>query len=102
IQLIGDFPHIFRNKDSKLLLARLLGLAISPWRVIGNFFTPVEMFTYYPELSALLADFLVAKMINNVPVLGGRDKLLSHWAFQITYNLPLSLRHLLLSARQKK
>jgi hypothetical protein len=33
----------------------------------------------------------VAKTVNVVPVLGGRDKLLAYWAFQMTYNLPLSI-----------
>jgi hypothetical protein len=98
LQLFANLPYILRRKEGKLLLARLLGLMIAPWRAIGNLFTPVEMFTYYPQMSALLADYLVAKTVNIVPVLGGRGKLLAYWAFQLTYNLPLSICQSLLDS----
>lgn len=91
-QLAHNLPHIVKNRDGKLLLTRILGAASAPWRVVGNIFAPLEMFAYYNDMSLLLGDHYVSKMVAAVPVFGGEGKLLEHWAFQATYNLPISLR----------
>jgi hypothetical protein len=74
------------------LLTRALGTVSAPWRVVGNIFAPLEMFTYYNDMSLLLGDYYVSKMLNVIPVFGGEGKLLEHWAFQAAYNLPISVR----------
>jgi hypothetical protein len=91
-QLVRNLPHIVKNKDKKLLLTRALGTVSAPWRVVGNIFAPLEMFTYYNDMSLLLGDYYVSKMLNVIPVFGGEGKLLEHWAFQAAYNLPISVR----------
>jgi len=98
IQLLCDLPHILRDRDGKLLLVRVLGLVCAPWRAIGNLFAPIEMFAYYNDMSLLLADRFVSQMVDATPVFGGRGKLLEWWAFNLTYNLPLSLRRIVLMA----
>jgi hypothetical protein len=91
-QLTLNLPHIVKNKDGKLLLTRALGTISAPWRIVGNVFAPLEMFAYYNDMSLLLCDYYVSKMVNAIPVFGGEGKLLEHWAFQIAYNLPISAR----------
>jgi hypothetical protein len=86
-----DFPRILHQKDRRGLAARGLGVAVAPWRFIGNLFAPLEMFFYYRRLSLLLADHFVSQMLGGVPVFGGEGKLLEYWAFQATFNLPFSL-----------
>jgi hypothetical protein len=95
-QLAWELPGIWRDRDRQLLVSRLLGLAVAPWRWIGNLFAPLEMFSSYPELSLLMAEHFVVRMVRVVPVLGGPGLLLEYWAFQAVYNLPLSLRHRLI------
>jgi hypothetical protein len=90
--LIWEFPRMIRQEGNKLFLTRALGLLIAPWRVVGNFFAPFEMFVYCPDLSLLLADYYVSSMVGAIPVLGGRGQLLEYWAFQLVFNVPLSLR----------
>ena len=96
IQLACDLPRIIRHRDNKLLLTRMLGFVCAPWRAIGNLFAPIEMFAYYNDMSLLLADRFVSQMVDATPVFGGRGKLLEWWAFNLTYNLPLSLRRIVL------
>jgi len=91
-QLIIGLPAILITRDNKLFWTRILGLTTAPWRFVGNLFAPLEMFAYYNEMSLVLGDYLVSKMVSMVPVLGGRGKVLEYWAFNLTYNLPLSLR----------
>jgi hypothetical protein len=91
-QLARNLPHIVKNKDRKLLLTRALGTVSAPWRVVGNVFAPLEMFAYYNDMSLLLGDYYVSKIVNAIPVFGGEGKLLEHWAFQASYNLPISAR----------
>jgi len=91
-QLARNLPHIVKNKDRKLLLTRALGTISAPWRVVGNAFAPLEMFAYYNDMSLLLCDYYVSKMVNAIPVFGGEGKLLEHWVFQASYNLPISAK----------
>ncbi len=86
-----EFPGIIRRKDRRELMAHCLGLAVAPWRFIGNLFAPLEMLFYYRRLSLLLADHFVSQMVRGVPVFGGEGKLLEYWTFQMTFNLPLRL-----------
>jgi hypothetical protein len=95
VELIVDLPAILRQKEHKLFWTRLLGLVTAPWRLVGNLFAPLEMFTYYNEMSLVLGDYLVSKMVRVVPVLGGRGMILEFWAFNLTFNLPLSIRKML-------
>lgn len=90
--LVWEMPGMIRQRGNKLFLTRALGLLIAPWRVLGNFFAPFEMFVYYHDLSLLLADYYVSRMVGAIPVLGGRGQLLEYWAFQLVFNVPLSLR----------
>jgi hypothetical protein len=92
VQLAWELPGIWRDRDRQLLVSRLLGLAVAPWRWVGNLFAPLEMFSSYPDLSLLMAEHFVVRMVRVVPVLGGPGLLLEYWAFQAVYNLPLSLR----------
>jgi hypothetical protein len=94
-QLAHDLPHIVKNRDRKLLRTRVLGTVSAPWRVVGNVFAPLEMFAYYNDMSLLLGDYYVSKIVNAIPVFGGEGKLLEHWAFQASYNLPISARRAL-------
>lgn len=93
-QLIADRFRKETRNDRRLLPGRLLGLALAPWRFVGNLFAPVEMYAYYTDLSLLLADYYVSRLVQVVPVLGGRGKLLEYWLFHLVYNVPLSLRRL--------
>jgi hypothetical protein len=95
-QLLADIPQILRDWDKKLLLTRGVGLAAAPWRGFGNLFALLEMFTYYSELSLLLGNKIISRMVAFVPVLGGTGKLLEYWAFQAAYNLPLSVKRAVL------
>jgi hypothetical protein len=95
-QLLAGLPGILRKWDGKLLLARMIGLAAAPWRGLGNLFALLEMFAYYSELSLLLGNVFISRMVATVPVLGGPGKLLEYWAFQAAYNFPLSVRRALL------
>ncbi len=98
-QLASEMPHIVKNRDSKLLFSRALGAVSAPWRVIGNIFAPLEMFSYYNDMSLLLGDYYVSKIVDTVPVFGGEGKLLEYWAFNMTYNLPLSIRRAILDSK---
>jgi hypothetical protein len=91
-QFVSEIPRIIKNKDIKLFISRGLGSVLAPWRVFGNLFAPLEMYTYYNNMSLLLGDYYVSKMVDAVPVFGGEGKLLEYWAFNLTYNLPLSIR----------
>jgi len=53
-------------------------------------------------MSLLLGDYYVSKMIDVVPVFGGEGKLLEYWAFNLTYNLPLSIRRVILDNKLKR
>jgi hypothetical protein len=86
-----ELPGIFRRRDRRGLTALCLGIAVAPWRLIGNLFAPLEMLFYYRRLSLLLADHFVSQMVRGVPVFGGEGELLEYWAFQATFNLPLSV-----------
>jgi hypothetical protein len=96
-QLVSESLHIWRERNLKLLAARLSGMLLAPWRFVGNFCVPVELFAYEPQVSLLVAEYLVYQLVRLIPVFGGRNKLLEYIAFQLTYNLPLSLRHTLLT-----
>jgi hypothetical protein len=95
-QLIHDLPHITQHRDGKLLWTRVLGVMFAPWRVIGNLFAPLEMFAYYSDMSLVLSDYVVSKMVDAIPVFGGRGKLLEYWTFHLTYNFPLSVKRAIL------
>jgi hypothetical protein len=97
-QLLAGMPGILRTGDGRLLLARSIGLAAAPWRGLGNLFALLEMFAYYGELSLLLGNVFISRMVAAVPILGGQGKLLEYWAFQAAYNFPLSVRRALLGA----
>jgi hypothetical protein len=86
-----ELPGILRRGDRRGLTALCLGIAVAPWRFIGNLFAPLEMLFYYRRLSLLLADHFVSQMVRGVPVFGGEGRLLEYWAFQMTFNLPLSV-----------
>jgi hypothetical protein len=86
-----QLPGILRHKDRRGFAALCLGLAVAPWRFIGNLYAPLEMLFYYRRLSLLLADHFVSQMVRGVPVFGGEGKLLEYWAFQMTFKLPLRL-----------
>jgi hypothetical protein len=91
IQLCLNFPGILRRRDRRELAARSLGIAVAPWRFVGNLFAPLEMLFYYRRLSLLLANHFVTQMVRGIPVFGGEGKLLEYWAFQVTFNFPLRL-----------
>jgi hypothetical protein len=95
-QLAHDLPHIVKRRDGRLLLTRVLGVVSAPWRMIGNMFAPLEMFAYYNDMSLLLGDHFAFTMVDAVPVLGGRGKLLEYWTFTLAYNLPLSIKRAIL------
>lgn len=99
-QLLADLPCIRKNHDRKLFVARMTGLLIAPWRWVGNFFVPVEMFAYYREWALILSQHLATRIVRLMPVLGGEGRLLEYWVFQLAFNLPLSLRRLLLESVQ--
>jgi hypothetical protein len=90
-RLCWRLPGIIRQGDRRELASLCLGLAVAPWRFIGNLFAPLEMLFYYRRLSLLLADHFISQMVRGIPVFGGEGKLLEYWAFQATFNLPLSL-----------
>jgi hypothetical protein len=90
-RLIWGLPGVIRQRDHRELASLCLGLAVAPWRFIGNLFAPLEMLFYYRRLSLLLADRFISQMVHGIPVFGGEGKLLEYWAFQLTFNLPLSL-----------
>jgi hypothetical protein len=100
-QLLYEAPIIWRERKRKLLAARLSGLVIAPWRFVGNFCVPVEMFAYEPQISLMVAEYLVYQLVQLIPVFGGSNKLLEYTAFQLTFNLPLSLRRLILSGLRR-
>lgn len=95
IQLFFELPVIIKKRNLKLLAARLGGLITAPWRFIGNFCVLVEMYAYNPQASLLIADYFVSKLVKNVPVFGGKGKLLEYKAFQLVFNLPLSITYTL-------
>jgi hypothetical protein len=90
-RLIWGLPRVIRQNDRRELASLCLGLAVAPWRFIGNLFAPLEMLFYYRRLSLLLADHFISQMVHGIPVFGGEGRLLEYWAFQVTFNLPLSL-----------
>jgi hypothetical protein len=90
-RLSWELPGIIRRRDRREFTALCLGIAVAPWRFIGNLFAPLEMLFYYRRLSLLLADHFVSQMVRGVPVFGGEGRLLEYWAFQLTFNLPLSV-----------
>jgi len=47
-------------------------------------------------MSLVLGDYLVSKMVEAIPVFGGRGKLLEYWMFHLTYNLPLAVKRAIL------
>lgn len=100
-QLLFEAPLIWRERKRKLLAARLSGMLIAPWRFVGNFCVPVEMFAYEPQIALLVAEYLVYQLVRLIPVFGGRNKLLEYTAFQLTFNLPLSLRRTILSGLRR-
>jgi hypothetical protein len=95
--LVWELPGMIRQRRNKLFVTRALGLLVAPWRMVGNLFAPLEMFAYYHDLSLLLADYYVSRMVGVIPVLGGRGQLLEYWAFQLVFNVPLSIRKRLLA-----
>jgi hypothetical protein len=95
LELVADLPSIFQHRDLRLLTARLSGILIAPWRFIGNFCVPVEMFAYEPRFALLVADYFTSELVRHVPVFGGRGRLLEYVAFQLTFNLPLSVERAL-------
>jgi hypothetical protein len=101
-QLLADLPEILRDSDQRLLYTRLLGVLAAPWRFVGNLFAPLEMFTYYNDMSLLLGEYIVERMLAAIPVFGGRDRLLAWWAFNLAYNLPLSLRRTIAGWLERK
>jgi hypothetical protein len=101
-QLIHELPHIIKNREGKLLLTRALGAASAPWRIVGNAFVPLEMFAFYNDMSLLLGDYFVSKMVDAIPVFGGEGKLIENWAFQTAYNLPLSIRRVITEMMPKR
>jgi hypothetical protein len=96
-----ESPRIIRQKDRRGLTSLCLGLAVAPWRFVGNFFAPLEMLFYYRRLSLLLVDHFISQMVHGIPVFGGEGKLLEYWAFQASFNLPLSLYRRLLENREE-
>jgi hypothetical protein len=90
-QTILDLPEVIRLRSGRLLVSRLLGLLLAPWRFIGNFSVPLEMFSFEPRASLVLAEYFTAQLVRHVPVFGGRGKLLEFAAFQCSFSLPLSI-----------
>lgn len=91
LRLVAGLADRQLRSDRRLLSARLVGLLVAPWRWVGNLFPLLEMFAYAPQLSLLVADDFVSRLVRAIPVLGGRGKLLEYWAFQLIYGLPLAL-----------
>ncbi len=89
-QMILDLPEIIRQRSRRLFLSRLLGLSLAPWRIIGNFCVPLEMFAFEPHVSLVLAEYLTVGLVRRFPIFGGRGKLLEYAAFQFSFCLPLS------------
>lgn len=102
IKLLWNLPGILRARDWKFFWALGLGLVVAPWRFLGNLFAPLELFSYAPQLSQILADSFVARLVHLVPVYGGRGLLLEYWAFRIVYSLPLALHHRIQAKFTKK
>lgn len=96
-QLVRDLPDIVKYKDTRLLASRLLGLLVAPWRFVGNLFAPLEMFAYYSQASLLLGEYYASRIVAKVPVFGGKGKLMEYWVFALIYNLPLSMRRIILN-----
>ena len=60
------------------------------------------MFAFYNDMSLLLGDYFVSKMVDAIPVFGGEGKLIENWAFQTAYNLPLSIRRVITEMMPKR
>lgn len=91
-QLGYDLPHISRQRDRRLLLARLSGLLIAPWRIWGNLCVPLTLAVYYPEMALFLSSYLVIQLARPIPVLGGRGSLWEYGLFRLVSNLPVALQ----------
>lgn len=97
-----DLPHIIGQRDGRLLLARLSGLCVAPWRVLGNFCVPLEIAIYYPEMALCLSSYLVTQLAKPIPVLGGRGSLLEYSLFMWVSNLPVALQRTLVTILKTK
>jgi hypothetical protein len=91
---ISSLVNERRLPRRRQVLARLGELLVAPWRWIGNLFPLFEVSVAYPRLALLLAEYFANRAVLNVPVFGGRGKLLEYWVFQAIYNIPVSIKAL--------
>jgi len=66
--------------------------AVSFWKYIGYLGFPIQMVWKYPVLARFMAGRWATGAIHVVPVFGERGALLEHGAFNLFFNVPVSLR----------
>ncbi len=69
-----------------------VALLVSFWKYIGYLGFPLQMVRQYPALSRLMAGRWAKSMANLVPVFGESGGLLEHAVFDLSFNLPLSIK----------
>ncbi len=84
-----ELPEILVARNQRLLAARLSGIAIAPWRWVGNLMAPIEAFIQYPLLAVVLGEYFVSELVKNVPVFGGRGSLLEYTLFRLIFRTPI-------------
>lgn len=72
-----------------------LAALISFWHYIGYLAFPIQMVSHYPALARFMGGRWATRVVHFVPVFGERGALLEHWAFDLFFNLPITLRRIL-------
>jgi len=70
-----------------------IAVFISFWKYIGYLAFPIQMVAEYPVLAQFMAGRWATRAVRVVPVFGEHGALLEHAAFDLFFNVPLTLRH---------
>ena len=69
-----------------------IAVLISFWKYIGYLGFPIQMVAEYPALARFMAGRWATQAVHIIPVFGERGALLEHTAFDLFFNVPLTLR----------
>jgi hypothetical protein len=69
-----------------------LAIMLSFWKYIGYLAFPIQMVAKFPDLSRFMGGYWCTHIVHIVPIFGERGALLEHWAFDVLFNMPISLR----------
>lgn len=69
-----------------------IAVLVSYWHYVGYLGFPLQMVSEFPALSRFMAGRWATGMVHYIPVFGERGALLEHWAFDLFFNVPLSIK----------